>query len=231
MKHYFLLGCVVAVVPIVQLVSAKAADLGPAIAPSVPYVVPTFNWTGFYIGPNIGAGWENFNITDTLTGLSFGSNTRSAFIGGGQVGFNYQVSPFFVLGAEGFFDGIASNNNTGIGVVIPRVGLVTTSVQPDWVSTVAGRIGFTGPGFDHWLFYAKGGGGWIQASPTINTARQPSANPEPLVAGWLAGASNGRLLPTGPPELTTNLLGWKTRRWLLASWLTRSLLGTPTFKL
>jgi outer membrane immunogenic protein len=68
MKHYFLLGCVVAVVPIVQLVSAKAADLGPAMAPGIPYVAPMFNWTGFYIGPNIGAGWENFNITDTLTG-------------------------------------------------------------------------------------------------------------------------------------------------------------------
>jgi hypothetical protein len=35
--------------------------------------------------------------------------------------------------------------------------VVTASVQPDWVSTLAGRIGFTGPGFDHWLFYAKGG--------------------------------------------------------------------------
>ena len=122
MKHHFLRGCVVAFVPIVQLVSAKAADLGPAMAPGIPYVEPAFNWTGFYIGPNIGAGWENFNITDTLTGLSFGSNTRSAFIGGGQVGFNYQVSPFFVLGVEAFFDGIASNNGAGPGVVIPGVG-------------------------------------------------------------------------------------------------------------
>ena len=76
----FLLRCVVAIAPIMQLASAKAADLGPAIAPSVAYVAPTFSWTGFYIGPNIGAGWENFNMTDTLTGLSFGSNTRSAFV-------------------------------------------------------------------------------------------------------------------------------------------------------
>ena len=188
MKHYSLLSCVVAAMPIVQLVSAKAADLGPAMAPSITYYVePAFNWTGFYIGPNIGAGWENFNITDTLTGLSFGSNTRSAFIGGGQVGFNYQVSPFFVIGAEGFFDGIANNNNTGIGVVIPRVGLITASLQPDWVSTLAGRIGFTGPGFDHWLFYAKGGGGWIQASATINTPLATFSESR-TVSGWMAGA-------------------------------------------
>jgi len=188
MKHYSLLSCVVAAMPIVQLVSAKASDLGPAMAPSITYYVePAFNWTGFYIGPNIGGGWESFNITDTLTGLSFGSNTRSAFIGGGQVGFNYQVSPFFVIGAEGFFDGIANNNNTGIGVVIPRVGLVTASLQPDWVATLAGRIGFTGPGFDHWLFYAKGGGGWIQASATINTPLATFSESR-TVSGWMAGA-------------------------------------------
>jgi hypothetical protein len=32
-------------------------------------------------------------VTDTLTGLSFGSNTRSAFIGGGQVGFTIKSAP------------------------------------------------------------------------------------------------------------------------------------------
>jgi outer membrane immunogenic protein len=149
--------------------AATAADLYTKARPLPPPPVapPLFSWTGFYVGGNIGAGWEDFNITDRLTGLNFGSNTRSAFIGGGQVGFNYQVSPFFVLGVEGFFDGIASNKNTGNGVVVPGVGLVTASAQPDWVSTAAGRIGFTGPGFDHWLFYAKGGGGWVQASARV----------------------------------------------------------------
>ena len=125
--------------------AATAADpytkARPAPAPVMP---PPFSWTGFYIGPNIGASWEYFDIADTLTGLSFGSGTRSAFIGGGQVGFNYQVSPFFVLGVEGFVDGMASNNGTGPGIVIPGFGSVTASVQPDWVSTLSGRIGFTG---------------------------------------------------------------------------------------
>jgi len=68
-------------------------------------------------------------------------------ISGGQVGFNYQVSPLFFFGVEGFFNGIASINNTGAAIVIRRVGLVTAPVQPDWVSTLAGRIGFTGLGF------------------------------------------------------------------------------------
>ena len=181
-----LLGTVVLVA---LATTATAADLYTKARPAPPpppFVPPPFSWTGFYIGANIGAGWENFNITDMLTGLNFGSNTRSAFIGGGQVGFNYQVSPFFVLGVEGFFDGIASNNNTGVGVVIPRVGLVGASVQPDWVSTLAGRIGFTGPGFDHWLFYAKGGGGWVQASATINTPFATFRESR-TASGWMAG--------------------------------------------
>ena len=167
--------------------AATAADLYTKARPaSAPVMPPPFSWTGFYIGPNIGASWEYFDIANPLTSLSFGSGTRSAFIGGGQVGFNYQVSPFFVLGVEGFFDGIASNNNSGPGVLIPGVGLVTTSVQPEWVSTLSGRIGFTNPGFDHWLFYVKGGGGWIQASATIDT---PSAtfSESRTISGWIGG--------------------------------------------
>ena len=91
-----------------------------------------------------------------------------------------------MLGVEGFFDGIASNNGTGPGIVIPGFGSVTASVQPDWVSTLSGRIGFTGPGFDHWLFYVKGGGGWIQASATINTPFATFSESR-TISGWIGG--------------------------------------------
>jgi len=51
MKRYFLLGCIVAITPIMQSVSANAADFfGPGIAPRAPYVPPRSNWSG-------GAGW------------------------------------------------------------------------------------------------------------------------------------------------------------------------------
>jgi len=166
--------------------ASTAADLYTKARPApAPAMSPPFSWTGFYIGPNIGADWEYFDITDTLTGDSFGSGTRNALIGGGQVGFNYQVNPFFVLGVEGFFDGVA-NNNAGTGVVVPGIGLVTASVQPDWISTLSGRIGFTGPALDHWLFYVKGGGGWIQASATINTPFA-SFSESRTIGGWMGG--------------------------------------------
>ncbi len=155
----------------------------PVYAPPPP---PPFSWTGFYIGGNVGVGWENLNITDELTGATFSSETRSAFIGGGQAGFNYQVGPYFVLGVEGFFDAIASNNNTGPGIVIPGIGLVTASVQPDWIATLAGRIGFTGPGFDHVLFYAKGGGAWAQTSETLNFPGAAFTGSR-TATGWMVG--------------------------------------------
>src|SRR5262252_1489095 len=47
MKRYFLLGCIIAITPIIQSVSANAADLGFAPAPRIaPYVPRTFNWSG-----------------------------------------------------------------------------------------------------------------------------------------------------------------------------------------
>jgi len=52
MKCYFLLGCIVAITPIMQSVSANAADLGLAPAPSAPYVPRTFNWSP----PPVGVG-------------------------------------------------------------------------------------------------------------------------------------------------------------------------------
>src|SRR6516164_4552484 len=53
MKRYFLLGCIVAISPIMQSASANAADLGLAPAPSAPYVPRTFNWSR---GPSWGGG-------------------------------------------------------------------------------------------------------------------------------------------------------------------------------
>jgi len=61
MKRYFLLGCIVAISPIMQSVSANAADLGFGPAPSAPYVPRTSNWSPAPSwgggGWNSGGGW------------------------------------------------------------------------------------------------------------------------------------------------------------------------------
>ena len=58
---------------------ALAADLPPpapmprAPAVYVPAPIPVYNWTGFYIGGNLGVGWQQGNLGDTL-GNTFGTD-------------------------------------------------------------------------------------------------------------------------------------------------------------
>jgi len=95
---------------------AKAADL-PVRAPA--YVAPVFSWTGFYIGGNIGGAWAQRDVTDSVLGLNFDNGTSNGvFIGGGQIGGNYQVGNF-VRGVEGDFDWAANNKTTNSAGAVP----------------------------------------------------------------------------------------------------------------
>jgi outer membrane immunogenic protein len=170
--------------------SAMAADLSrPApVYTKAPIMAPPFSWTGFYIGGNIGGAWARSNETDSLFGLSFGNgNSNGVFIGGGQVGGNYQINNF-VFGVEGDFDWAANNNNTGGGVVVPGIGTLQASSNDRWITTVAARLGVA---YDHWLFYGKAGGGWVGNSGftvtnTVTGASITGSNNNTL-GGWLVG--------------------------------------------
>jgi len=150
---------------------AVAADL-PMRAPApVPYVAPIFTWTGFYIGGNVGGTWFERRWHDSLFGFDFGHTSDGKFIGGGQVGYNWQFNTF-VVGVEADIDGIANNNNGNRSLFVPGVGTlaVSTSGGGNWVATVAARLGFA---VNNWLIYGKIGGGWVDGSGDlrfVNTA-------------------------------------------------------------
>src|SRR3954453_3587022 len=79
-------------------VTAAAADLPSRRAPAMMApVVPVFTWTGFYVGVNAGYGWGN-DENPRLGPLNRG-NDDGGFVGGAQLGYNYQMG-MFVLGAE-----------------------------------------------------------------------------------------------------------------------------------
>ena len=112
-----------------------AADL-PLKAPPPP-VAPVMTWTGFYVGLNAGGTWDDNHSVDTLgrpvqgfpgngvgpgsyaansaaaaTGsISFGNDGR--FIGGGQIGYNWQFGRG-VAGIEADIDGFGQQNRTGV---------------------------------------------------------------------------------------------------------------------
>ena len=81
--------------------SAFAADLPSRRAPAVMAAVPAFTWTGFYVGVNAGYGWNTNNDDVFVPGVGFVGNGGSdgGFVGGGQIGYNYQMGSF-VIGAE-----------------------------------------------------------------------------------------------------------------------------------
>lgn len=142
--------------------ASLAADLTRPPPPPPPViVVPVFNWTGLYLGGNLGGAWSQGTVTDTLTGLNFNGTGNGTFIGGGQVGFNYQVGNV-VFGAEGDFDWIANNNNATNGVVIAgplgRGHTFTAAANNGWISTFTGRLGYA---WDRALLYGKAGAAWV----------------------------------------------------------------------
>ena len=163
--------------------SALAADLRrPAYTPPPP-PPPVFSWTGFYIGGNLGGAWARGSVNDSLFGLS-ASSDRSGFIGGGQVGVNYQFSNI-VLGAEWDFDW-TSLDATGNGRFVPGVGTLQGSANTRWISTLAARFGVVlNNGV---LLYGKAGGAWVDNNATItNLNNGASISASNRNSGWVVG--------------------------------------------
>ena len=176
---------------------ALAADLPRYKAPPPPPPLPPM-WTGFYVGLNAGGTWGNSNNVRTVSapiaaipgsnsarryalfsalGASgVGSGNTSGFIGGGQVGYNWQFYNSFVGGIEADIQGVAGNNrNTttisaagrfaffGANEVLATA--ITTSKRLDYIGTVRGRLG--------WLFtptlLAYGTGGLAYGGVSVST--------------------------------------------------------------
>jgi outer membrane immunogenic protein len=174
---------------------AFAADLPPPMAPPprapamyVP-VVPLYNWTGFYIGGNVGAGWNSTgSITDTF-GSTFGTTTHTSFLGGGQVGVNYEFGGGVVVGAEAMFDWLPNTSNTinatGAGAATGSTAAAT--INNRWLTTATGKLGYA---WDRVLLYGKGGGAWVGTSNpsiTVNGAPASFSTNSANNFGWTAG--------------------------------------------
>lgn len=161
------------------LTAASAADLPmKASAPSL------YNWGGCYVGVNAGAGVSGSNFTSSVGtgshlsdtdaalvgGDGTGSNNATGFLGGGQVGCNWQ-SGRIVYGLEGDLDYFHSNpqfindTNTLSDGVTPFT--VSQSLRTDFFATVRPRIGIAA---DRNLAYITGGAAFSRASYTESYA-------------------------------------------------------------
>jgi outer membrane immunogenic protein len=134
--------------------AASAADLPIRSAPPAPIVaaVPVFTWTGFYVGVNAGYGWNDGGDGDLVfeDATIFGdSDNDGGFVGGAQVGYNYQIGSF-VVGLEG---DIQYADFGGVNYDFGPLGIYEND-NDDWFGTVRARAGVA---FDRALIYATGG--------------------------------------------------------------------------
>lgn len=192
--------------------SALAADLPMRTYTKAPmYIESVFNWTGFYVGGNFGYSLGRSSNTETisnsLTGAIVATGTSrdnvNGVIGGGQFGYNWQMSNWLV-GLEGDFQGSRESGNAIL--VCPGCGngpSDITSVLTQklaWFGTVRGRAGvLVTPAV---LLYGTGGlaYGEVDTAGSISgqavqgpgTATFPNLNSTRV--GWTAGAGiEGRI--------------------------------------
>jgi outer membrane immunogenic protein len=209
MKRLLLAGFAVGAL----IAPAVAADAPPAPAPYYPAPLPpvVWSWTGFYIGANLGwAGSSQDNLTNTGTDTGTGGLgtalrlgyipplvglSHSGFIGGGQIGYNWQAANW-VWGIEADFDGITNGSSTS---AFPNTGglfgpfTTTFTGGLDSLGTVRGRVGLlSSPSL---LWYATLGlayGETKVGSAFVNRNLAPPASvaltSSNLSTGWTIGA-------------------------------------------
>ncbi|GEP00437.1 outer membrane protein [Methylobacterium haplocladii] len=206
--------------------SAFAADLPRRAAPPPVFVpVPVFTWTGFYAGFNAGYGFgTNDNNTPTVIGvgpttaifanaagtatqsgvLAFGNGNKSdGFVGGGQIGYNYQFTPGsgFVVGveADAQYADFGRDRNRFAFATAAGGGIIpgTTVFNPsglsglDYFGTVRGRLGYA---FDRTLVYATGG--FAYGAGGGSQFGLPNGSSDDFKTGYAVGGGVEYALPT-----------------------------------
>ena len=161
----------VALAAIAAAGSAVAADLSVKATPRPLDVA--YNWSGFYIGGNIGGAWGTFNTSTTTVFSAIGyfadtsippinalgrqSIKPSNVIGGVQAGYNWQAGRF-VAGVEADINSFRlSGSAAATGVYpccAPSTFTVASAASTDWLFTARGRLGFAA---NNWLLFVTGG--------------------------------------------------------------------------
>jgi outer membrane immunogenic protein len=184
-SRIFVCGLLLAAGAVLCVRSAAAADLPlpPAPAPVAPVAYAPqaiFNWTGFYIGGHLGGGFASSSWSDPITGASNDTFSSAGFLGGGQIGVNYQLNSL-VVGLDGDFSW------TGLGLKGSGTDSIGDSINTttNWTSTVTGRIGAA---FDRLLVYGKGGLAIAQDQSSLTDLAGNTSGDTLLRTGWTAGA-------------------------------------------
>ncbi|MDB5617556.1 MAG: porin [Tardiphaga sp.] len=108
------------------------------------------NWTGWYLGGNVGSGTGRDRSSLTANGTTERFNLAPDGINGGvQAGYNWQAGNW-VYGIEADIQGSSQKDNKTTG----SLGTIAYDATLPWFGTVRGRVGYS---VGQSLFYATGG--------------------------------------------------------------------------
>jgi outer membrane immunogenic protein len=152
--------------------------------------MPQFNWTGCYVGGHVGGGWGQQGWRDApnsppgfdvfFIGTGTAQDKTNGFLGGGQIGCDYQFAPGWVVGFEGQFS--VANINGGLQSPFFGGKASSLSAKTDWLANATGRVGY---GWDRWLLYVRGGAAWAHDKYDIFHGSDFSATESQT--GWTLG--------------------------------------------
>jgi outer membrane immunogenic protein len=163
--------------------AASAADMrtraAPVVAPA-PVAYNVSNWTGCYIGGNVGGAFGDASL-NTIGGEVSGNG--SGFAGGGQVGCDYQFAGGWVIGFRNMFDWTSNDKSGTIGAGPLAGGVVNFNNR--WFDTLTARIGYAVQ--PAWLLYFQGGAAWADTSTNITFAGVQIGQTSNTRTGWTIG--------------------------------------------
>ena len=202
----------------VSAVAASAADLHTK-APT--RVTEVFNWTGFYVGGNVGGAWENESGTSNFFSSSApaaqtntpqsNSLRNRAVIGGVHAGYNWQTTRW-VFAVEADWDWTHTKNgfcrqtdNLSAACSDNGRGFLILNGKAEWLDSARGRLGYT---WDRFMIYGTGGAAWAKFGSSINTnclvagcgsntvSQITTATFSDTKSGWVAGGGVEAMLDT-----------------------------------
>jgi outer membrane immunogenic protein len=182
MRRYTLAALTAAGLALGLVQTASAADIARPVY-KAPVIVPAYNWSGFYIGGNVGYGWGDVNST----AFGFGaSDSIDGWFAGGQIGYNWQgIGSPWVFGIE--VDSQWANIEKNVSAVAP--GVVANAFSTlDYFGTARARVGYA---WDRVMFYGTGGLAWGRNEIGFGVASGPFAagiSQSNTHIGWTVGA-------------------------------------------
>jgi opacity protein-like surface antigen len=180
----------------------RAAAAMPVKAPvyKAPVIGP-YTWTGFYIGALGGADLGDSHMGFPAAGFAAGPRI-SGVLGGGQLGYNYQIGSW-VLGveADAAWNNASGSNACGPMTIGASLFNTTCRDEADWIATVTGRLGYA---WGRALLYGKAGAAWTHEAFSVTCNFGPLNGSQP--AGQNCVNPAGALL--GQISASDNRVGW-----------------------